>query len=136
MLNGNYFKAISIIYGLAMVLKGPMVHLIPERWQRFENDRFYSDKYQRWYWLAGSIGFFIVVYTWYRHFTADIEHSWIISAALTILQIKLTQVVLNCDALHKLSQNDTIECIWRIATTNVFLTLGGAVLLYLGIFIY
>ena len=136
MFGWNYFKTISILYGLATVLKGPMIHLFPDRWQRLATEKAHLEGLPRWLWLMVFFGLFLVMYTWYRHFTTDIEHTWVLSVILTIAAIKFAQFFLNCGGLRRPLPDETIESFWRIGITNVIITLSGALLLYLGIFVY
>ena len=119
-----------------MVFRGPLVNYIPGRWQRFDFESTDMENPPRWLWWFAVMGFLLVAYTWYAHFTSDIEHSWILGGILTISVLKLSQCIHNFRSLNRLMDDMTIEYIRRAATLNVFIVIGGAMLVYMGLFIY
>ena len=60
-----YFKMVSIAYGLAMIFKGPLLHVLGERWTVFELETAYTEKQPTWVWVVGAAGFILVLFTWY-----------------------------------------------------------------------
>lgn len=132
----NFFKVISIVYGLAMVFRGPVVNQIPEQWQNSETVEYDSDKPLVWLWLLAAIGIFLMAFTWYKHFTLDIEHSWILGSILTLTIFKLSRRIYNYRCLRIVYYDEHIDDIRRTAILNVVIVLGGATLLYMGLFIY
>lgn len=136
-MNGwNYFKLISIIYGLAMLFRGPVINYIPERWQNAENHELDSYRTPLWLWFFVLIGFFLMAYTWYLHFTSDVEHSWILACVLTLTVTDLSRKTYKHECFKNVYFDEYFEDIWRTAVLNVALVLGGAMLLYMGFFIY
>ena len=132
----NFFKVISIVYGLAMVFRGPVVNRLTEHWRDAEHAGYDADRSPGWLWFPAATGFFLMAYTWYRHFTSDVEHSWILAGVLTITIIELSRRIYNNECFKVVFYDEYIEDIWRTAILNLVLVLGGAMLLYMGLFIY
>lgn len=56
MIEWNYFKILSIPYRLIMIGKGPVIHLLGEKWTTFELDRTCTEKQPLWVWTVGTLG--------------------------------------------------------------------------------
>ncbi len=117
-----------------MVFRGSVVNQITDRWQKSESDG--TQKTPAWVWFPAVVGIFLMTYTWYLHFTRDVEHSWILACILTITILDLSRRMYNHSCFKSVYYDEHIEDIWRTAVLNVVLALGGLMLLYMGLFVY
>jgi hypothetical protein len=91
----NYFQVLSIVFGLVLILTRPAIQFFPKQWNAFELNTAYTEKQPRWVWLVGLFGIVLVAFTWYKHFTAGVPYSLVITLLLTLTLVKMSQVLFN-----------------------------------------
>lgn len=91
----NYFQVLSIVFGLVLILTRPAIHFFPKQWNAFELNTAYTEKQPRWVWIVGLFGIGLVAFTWYKHFTAGVPYSLVITLILTLTLVKMSQVLFN-----------------------------------------
>lgn len=91
----DYFQVLSIVFGLILILTRPAIHFFPKQWNAFELNTAYTEKQPRWVWFVGLFGIGLVAFTWYKHFTAGVPYSLVITLILTLTLVKMSQVLFN-----------------------------------------
>ncbi len=132
----TYFKIFSIIMGLVTIGVRPLMHIFPEKWNKFELETAYTEKRPNWVWGVALIGLTIVCFTWYKQLTTDIPYSLILTLIITLTLIKTSQILFNYDNFRKFVHKALIEDRSILRKINIATTLLGLSLLYLGVFIY
>ncbi|MBU7029366.1 MAG: hypothetical protein HXS48_20690 [Theionarchaea archaeon] len=136
MIEWNYFKTLSIAYGLTMIGKGPVIHLLGEKWTTFELNRAYTEKQPLWVWIVGTLGIFLVIITWYMYFTTYVKYSSIIMLIITLTMVKVSQVLFNYERFREFAVRITTEDTSALSAMNFATAIGGVILVLLGIFVY
>jgi hypothetical protein len=136
MIEWNYFKILSIVYGLVMILKGPVIHVLGEKWTKFELGTAYTEKQPLWVWIVGAAGILLVVFTWYMVFTTDVRYSLIITVIVTLTMVKVSQVLFNYERFREFAVRVTTQDTSTLTALNIATAVIGIGLVCLGVFIY
>ncbi|MGM0653177.1 MAG: hypothetical protein ACQES4_10430 [Bacillota bacterium] len=91
----NYFQVLSIVFGAILILTRPAIQFFPKQWNTFELNTAYTEEQPGWVWYVGLFGFGLVAFTWYKHFTAGIPYSLVITLMLSLTLAKMSQVLFN-----------------------------------------
>ena len=132
----NYFEALSIGFGLAMILTRPLIHLFPQRWADFEMDRVYTRRQPIWVWLAGGFGLGLVAFTWYRHFTHGVPYSIVVTLIISLTLVKLSQVLFNYQQFRAFAERVLKRERTTMNLISIATALLGLVLVSMGIWLY
>lgn len=132
----NYFEALSIGFGLVMILTRPLIHLFPQRWADFEMERVYTLRQPLWVWLVGAFGLGLVAFTWYRHFTHGIPYSIVVTLILSLTLIKLSQVLFNYQQFRAFAERVLKRERNTMNLISAATALLGLVLIGMGIWLY
>lgn len=132
----NYFKVLSIVYGLIMIGKGPVIHLLGEKWTKFELEIAYTEKQPLWVWIVGILGMGLVGITWYIHFITAVSYSILITLIITATMVKVSQVLFNYQRFREFAVTVTTEKRSVLTTMNIVTALFGVVLVLLGVIVY
>jgi hypothetical protein len=132
----EYFKFLSIILGAVMILTRPAMHLFPKKWNEFELNTAYTKKQPPWVWYVSIIGLCLVVFTWYKHLTAGVPYSLIITLFITLTLVKTSQVLFNYERFRQFVVNVLTRDRKTLAAINISVLVVGAALLALGIVVY
>jgi len=132
----NYFKIFSIVWGIVMICVRVLIHLMPEKWNKFELNKAYSEKKPKWVWAVGIFSIIIVLITWYKEITTEVSLSIIISILLTLTLIKVSQVLFNYDKFRSFVIKALVEDRSIITKINIATTILGIILILLGVFLY
>jgi hypothetical protein len=132
----NYFQVMSLIFGAILILTRPAIQFFPKRWNDFELNTAYTEKQPRWVWVVGSLGLLLVGFTWYKHFTAGVPYSLVITLLLTLTLLKTSQVLFN----YKQFRAFVVRVLTRdrkiLAAINIVALILGLGALAMGIFLY
>ena len=132
----NYFQVLSIVFGTILILTRPAIQFFPKRWNDFELNTAYTEKQPRWVWVVGSLGLLLVGFTWYKHFTAGVPYSLVITLLLTLTLLKTSQVLFN----YKQFRDFVVRVLTRdrkiLAAINIVALILGLGALAMGIFLY
>ncbi len=96
----NYFKILGLVFGLAAFLKPVYMHLIPWDENKFIA-RTYSQKRPAWIVPVAVIGLLLVAFTWYKHFTAGVPYSIVLTILFSLTAVKGLTLLFNYDQFHK-----------------------------------
>lgn len=132
----NYFEALSIGFGLVMILTRPLIHLFPQRWADFEMDRVYTRRQPIWVWLAGGFGLGLVAFTWYRHFTHGVPYSIVVTLIISLTLVKLSQVLFNYQQFRAFAERVLKRERTTMNLISIATALLGLVLMSMGIWLY
>ena len=83
----NYFKVLGIIFGLVAALKPFYIHLLPYDENKLL-EKAYSSQRPKWVVPTGILGLLLVVFTWYKELTMDIQYSMILTIIFSLTAIK------------------------------------------------
>lgn len=136
MIEWNYFRILSIAYGLVMILKGPIIHILGEKWTKFELGTAYTEKQPLWVWIVGAAGILLVIFTWYMFFTTEVQYSLIITLIITLTMVKVSQVLFNYKRFRTFAVKVTTKDTSVLTALNIVTAVIGVFLVLLGIFIY
>ena len=118
-----------------MIGKGPVIHLLGEKWTNFELNRAYTEKQPLWVWIVGFIGIGLVGITWYIYFITAVPYSIIITLIITLTMIKVSQILFNYQKFREFAVTVTTEKS-MMKTMNIVTALLGVVLVLLGVIVY
>ncbi|MGM0688788.1 MAG: hypothetical protein ACQESO_04300 [Bacillota bacterium] len=96
----NYFKVLGIVFGLAAFLKPFYMHLLPWDEKSFI-EKFYSEKRPPFIIVIALLGLFLIVLTWYLHFTLDVENSIYLTVLFSLTAIKALVLLLDYQKFQK-----------------------------------
>lgn len=132
----NYFQVLSVIFGAILVLTRPAIQFFPKKWNDFELNTAYTEKQPRWVWVVSSLGLLLVGFTWYKHFSAGVPYSLVITLLLTLTLLKTSQVLFN----YKQFRDFVVRVLTRdrkiLAAINIVALILGLGALAMGIFLY
>lgn len=95
----NYFKVLGLVFGLVAFLKPFYMHVLPWDENAFIK-KAYAEKRPKWIVWVSLIGFLLVGFTWYKHFTSDIQYSIVITLLFSLTLIKGLTFVFNYKAFY------------------------------------
>jgi hypothetical protein len=119
-----------------MIGKGPVIHLLGEKWTNFELNRAYTEKQPFWVWIVGILGMGLVGITWYIHFITAVPYSILITLIITATMVKVSQVLFNYQKFREFAATVTTEKRSVLTTMNIVTALFGVVLVLLGVIVY
>ncbi len=132
----NYFQVLSIVFGLILILTRPAIQFFPKQWNAFELNKAYTEKQPRWVWYIGLFGLGLVAFTWYKHFTAGIPYSLVITLLLTLTLVKMSQVLFNYKQFRAFVVQVLEKDRRTLALINIFALILGIASLLIGFLIY
>ncbi len=132
----NYFQVLSIIFGLILILTRPAIQFFPKQWNTFELNTAYTEKQPRWVWYIGLFGLGLVAFTWYKHFTADIPYSIVITLFVTLTLVKMSQVLFNYKQFRAFVVRVLEKDRKTLALINLFALILGIASLLIGFLLY
>jgi uncharacterized membrane protein YdcZ (DUF606 family) len=132
----NYFQVLSIAFGAILILTRPAIQFFPRQWNAFELKRAYTKKQPLWVWIVGFLGLILVVYTWYKHFTADVPYSIVITILISLTLIKTSQVLFNYNRFRTFVEQVLKKDRKTLTLINIFALTLGAISLMLGFLLY
>ncbi len=132
----NYFKILGLVFGLAAFLKPVYMHLIPWDENKFIATT-YSKKRPAWIVPVAVMGLLLVAFTWYKHFTAGVPYSIILTLLFSLTAVKGITLLFNYDQFYKmvaklLSKNKGRDIVIIDIAAGIF----GLVLILLAILVY
>jgi hypothetical protein len=132
----NYFQILSIVFGAILILTRPAIQFFPKQWNAFELKTAYTEKQPRWVWFIGLFGICLVAFTWYKHLTAGVPYSIVITLILTLTLVKMSQVLFN----YKQFRIFVVQVLEKdrktLALINLFALLLGLASLAMGLLLY
>ncbi len=132
----NYFKLFSLIWGIVMIILRSMIHMFPERWNKFELNIAYTEKQPKWIWKVALLSVIVVGFTWYKELTTEIPYSLFLSILVTITLLKTSQVLFNYSKFRDFVKKALLEDRKIIVKINISTTILGVILILLSIFVY
>ncbi len=132
----NYFQVLSIAFGALLILTRPAIQFFPRQWNAFELNTAYTEKQPRWVWVVGAFGVLLVAFTWYKHFTAGVPYSLVITLLLSLTLIKMSQVLFNYKQFRIFVARVLEKDRKTLALINLFALLMGLGSLLIGFFLY
>lgn len=132
----NYFEALSIGFGLVMILTRPLIHLFPQRWADFEMERVYTRRQPVWVRLVGAFGLGLVTFSWYWHFTHGVPYSIVVTLIISLTLIKLSQVLFNYRQFRTFAERVLKRERNTMNLISVATALLGLALIGIGIWLY
>lgn len=132
----NYFQFLSIGFGIFTIVVRSLIHILGQRWTKFELNTAYTAKRPAWIWIAAAIGLGIIALTWYKFITTDIPWSLVITLIVTLTLIKLSQLLFNYENFRKFVQAALVEDRRIIVAINTVTIILGLVMIWLGVIIY
>ncbi len=129
----NYFVIICFTWALIGILTRIIILISGKRWNKWEENKVYSQKKPIWLYFAAVFAISIVAYTWYMVFTNNVHLSWIIALLLTFILIKVFIQMFNYskfrEYVHKVMNDaNTFNKI------NIGVFVLSIILVFLGIF--
>jgi uncharacterized membrane protein YdcZ (DUF606 family) len=132
----NYFQILSYAFGALLILTRPAIQFFPKQWNAFELNKAYTEKQPRWVWIVGALGVLLVAFTWYKHFTAGVPYSLVITLLLSLTLIKMSQVLFNYKQFRIFVARVLEKDRKTLALINLFALLLGISSLLIGLFLY
>jgi uncharacterized membrane protein YdcZ (DUF606 family) len=132
----NYFQILSFAFGAILILTRPAIQFFPKQWNAFELNKAYTEKQPGWVWIVGALGVLLVAFTWYKHFTAGVPYSLVITLLLSLTLIKMSQVLFNYKQFRIFVARVLEKDRKTLALINLFALLLGISSLLIGLFLY
>lgn len=132
----NYFQALSFAFGALLILTRPAMHFFPKHWNDFELNTAYTEEQPRWVWYIAAFGLLLVGFTWYKHFTANIPNSLVITLILSLTLLKTSQILFNYQQFRKFVVRVLVEDRKMLAKINTAVLVFGVAVFSLGYFLY
>jgi hypothetical protein len=132
----NYFQVLSIVFGLILILTRPAIQFFPKQWNAFELNTAYTEKQPRWVWFVGLFGLGLVAFTWYKHFTAGVLYSLVITLLLTLTLVKMSQVLFNYQQFRAFVVRVLEKDRKTLALINIAALILGVASLLIGFLLY
>ena len=132
----NFFQILSFVFGALLILTRPAIQFFPRQWNAFELNKAYTEKQPRWVWIVGALGVLLVAFTWYKHFTAGVPYSLVITILLSLTLIKMSQVLFNYKQFRIFVARVLEKDRKTLALINLFALLLGISSLFIGLFLY
>lgn len=132
----NYFQVLSFVFGAILILTRPAIQFFPKQWNAFELNTAYTEKQPRWVWLVGTFGLLLVVYTWYKHFTAGVPYSLVITLLLSLTLVKMSQVLFNYRQFRAFAVRVLERDRKTLTLINIFALFLGIGSILLGLLLY
>jgi uncharacterized membrane protein YdcZ (DUF606 family) len=132
----NYFQVLSFVFGAVLILTRPAIQFFPRQWNKFELNKAYTENQPRWVWIVGALGLLFVAFTWYKHFTADVPYSLVITLLLSLTLIKMSQVLFNYRQFRAFAARVLEKDRKTLTLINVFALILGIGSILLGFFLY
>ena len=132
----NYFQVLSIVFGLILILTRPAIQFFPRQWNAFELNTAYTEKQPRWVWFVGLLGLALVIFTWYKHFTAGVPYSIVVTLLLTLTLVKMSQVLFNYKQFRAFAVRVLERDRKTLTLINIFALILGLALLIMGFLLY
>lgn len=132
----NYFQILSIVFGLILILTRPAIQFFPKQWNAFELNAAYTEEQPRWVWYVGMFGFGLVAFTWYKHFTAGVPYSLVITLMLSLTLAKMSQVLFNYEQFRTFVVRVLEKDRKTLALINLFALILGFASLAMGLLLY
>ena len=132
----NYFQVLSFVFGAILILTRPAIQFFPKQWNAFELNTAYTEKQPRWVWLVGAFGLLLVAFTWYKHFTAGVPYSLVITLLLSLTLVKMSQVLFNYRQFRAFAVRVLEKDRKTLTLINIFALLLGIGSILLGLFLY
>ncbi len=129
----NYFVIICFAWALIGILTRIIIMFLGKKWNKWEENKAYSEKKPIWLYFVAIFAVFIIAYTWYMVFTSNIYLSWIIALLLTLILIKVFAQIFNYNKFRKY-----VKKVMNDASTfkkiNIGVFIFSIMLVLLGIF--
>lgn len=132
----NYFKVLGLVFGLVAFLKPLYMHVLPWDENAFIK-KAYAEKRPKWIVFVSIIGFLLVGFTWYKHFTTDIPYSIVVSILFSLTLIKGLMFIFNYKAFYlwisgMLSNNNGK----KIVIVDILASVVGLIIIILSLILY
>lgn len=132
----NYFKGLAVIFGIIAFLKPFIMHVIPWDENKFIQ-KAYSKKRPKWIVPVAIIGIILVVFTWYKYFTTDVQYAIILAILFSLTAIKAIVFIFDYEKFYKWIQKMINKENGKdIVLIDIGAGIFGLLLILLGIFIY
>ena len=132
----NYFKVLAIVFGLIAFLKPFYMHILPWDENKFIG-KAYTEKRPTWIIPVAIVGLLLVAFTWYKHFTTDIDYSLILTILFSLTAIKAIFFIFDYEKFQKwvagMLNKDKGK---KIVLIDIGAGIFGLLLVLLGIFVY
>ena len=132
----NYFQVLSIGFGLFTIFIRSLMHILGERWTKFEMNTAYTAKRPTWIWAAVVIGLGVIALSWYKFFTTDVPWSIVITLIVTGTLAKLSMLLFNYDNFRNFAQTALVKDRRIIIAINTAAITLGLAMVALGVFVY
>lgn len=132
----NYFQVLSFVFGGLLILTRPAIQFFPKQWNRFELDTAYTEKQPRWVWFVGAFGLLLIAFTWYKHLTANVPYSLVITLLISLTLLKTSQVLFNYKQFRAFVARVLEKDRKTLTMINIAALILGLGSIALGIFVY
>lgn len=95
-----YFKILGLVFGLVAFLKPFYMHILPWDENAFIA-KAYPEKRPNWIIWVSIIGLILVGFTWYMHFTLNVQYSLILTLLFSLTAIKALTFMFNYKAFYR-----------------------------------
>ncbi len=109
--------------------------IMGSRWKEWELNNAYTVNKSKWIYIVALIAYFLVGYTWYKHFTTHVNYSWIISALSSVTIVKISTIIFNYEGFRKFASN-ILNDKNKMFKLNVSVVIFSVILIFMGIYLY
>jgi hypothetical protein len=131
----NYFSVLCFVWAAVGIVSRIMMAVMGRRWSTWETEKAYTKERPPWVVVVAIAGLFLIVYTWYRVFTGDVNLDWVIASLISLTALKVSMLLFKYDAFHEFLVR-TLSDRSKMMRLNIVVILFSCVLVAMGIFIY
>jgi hypothetical protein len=131
----NYFAIVCFVWaGIGIATRILMV-AYGERWNRWEMTHAYAVQRPQWVVFVAGAGIVFIAFTWYKVFTTDVNHSWILATLVSLTSIKLSVLLFQYEKFRAFA-SEILNNKYKKMRLTVSVALMAIVLLVMGLRLY
>lgn len=133
----NYFRVVTILWGLVAILTKPVFfNLLGERWRGYLKSTAYKQG-QRPGWIIPTavFSFVLIGYTWYRVYLDAIKYDWVLALLMTSSLVKIVTLLFDYPSFQSWV-TDLLSNPAKEKSMIFQVTIAGIVLVVLGFVVY
>jgi hypothetical protein len=126
--NLNYFQVLCYAWALIAVATRVLMLMLGQKWINWELDKAYTKEKPKWINIVAIISLLLIIFTWYKVFTSEIEHTWVIALLMTLTLTKIYKLVFDYNKFREFATK-------TLNDKHKFARLNGVVLLFAVLFV-
>ncbi|MGM0432377.1 MAG: hypothetical protein ACQEQU_06665 [Spirochaetota bacterium] len=131
----SFFAGVCYIWALVGIGSRIAMGVMGNRWKTWEVENAYSEGRPAWVSVVAVLGIGLIAFTWFKVFTSDVAHGWILAVLISLTGIKAVMFIFKYNQFREFVIK-VLQDRKRFMTLNVVVVAFSAVLILMGIFLY